>query len=154
LIDYVKNPGSEIHIDSLKLYPSTQYWYAENNSKSNTFGLETRLSVNRNLGAVNFGMNVGYTYLKINADYKKAAKYSMLQPKHLINGELTIKYNILNWSINGLYTVINSNIDVAVYKKLFFVSIAVNNIFDQHYSDFLGAEMPARWIAFGAKMRI
>ena len=28
-----------------------------------------------------------------------------------------------------------------------------NNIFNEKYSDFLGAEMPGRWIAFGLKMK-
>jgi vitamin B12 transporter len=173
LIDYVKIPGSDIHIDSLKLYPATEYWYAENNSKTNTYGLETRLTVNRKFGAVNFGINVGYTFLKINLDSKKAAKYAMLQPKHLINGDITFEYKILNWSINGLhkerneiyssnlktslissYTILNTNLDIAVYKRLMFISVAVYNVFDQHYSDFLGAEMPGRWIAFGAKMKL
>jgi vitamin B12 transporter len=173
LIDYIKIPGSEIHIDSLKLYPATQYWCAENNSRTNTYGLETRLSANRNFGPINFGINVGYTFLKIDADSKKAAKYSILQPKHLINGEMTLKYNIINWSINGLYkvrneiysanlksslicsyNVWNTNLDIAVYKRSAFISIAVYNILDQKYSDFLGAEMPGRWIAFGVKMKI
>ena len=49
LIDYVKIPGREIHIEGIKLYPATQYWYAENNSKTNTYGIETRLSANRKL---------------------------------------------------------------------------------------------------------
>ena len=60
----------------------------------------------------------------------------------------------LKTSLISSYTVWNTNLDISVYKKLAFVSISVYNALNQHYSDFLGAEMPGRWIALGAKLKL
>jgi hypothetical protein len=34
------------------------------------------------------------------------------------------------------------------------MSLTVYNIFDENYSDFIGVEMPGRWISGGVKFRL
>jgi iron complex outermembrane receptor protein len=173
LIDYVLTSGSDIHIPGLLLYPNTQYWYAENNSKTNTIGTETRLSVNQKIfNAINLKFTGGYTFLHIVTNYENTPKYLSLQPKHLVNGDVSANYGPVFFNINGIYKVRNpvydanlnlnlktsymvwnTDIDVAVYKRLAFISMAVYNIFDEQYSDFFGAQMPGRWITGGIKIK-
>ena len=167
-------PAKPLAVSLRLFYPAFQYWYALNNSKASINGLETRLSINQSLTSnIGFKYTLGYTYLRIDATYDKTAKYAMLQPKHLVNGDITMTIGTLTWSINGLYkvrnsihdtnlnidlkksyTVWNTNADVAVYKQKVFVTLAVSNVFNTNYSDFIGAEMPGRWISGGLKMRL
>jgi len=80
LIDYVKYDGSQINIEGLKLLPNMLYWYAQNNSSTKNYGLETRISYSKNVNTTSIKITCGYTFLKIDNDYDKTAKYAMLQP--------------------------------------------------------------------------
>lgn len=184
LIDYVKTDGANIIIDTLKLNPTGRYWFATNNSTANFNGIETRLMIIKKLtNAIDLNFIIGYTYLNFNFDTVKVAKYAALQPKHLINTQITLQYSRVLLSVTGLYKirneltsatltytpstetnkvfeklpssyqVWNTSIDVDIYKHVGFLTLAVYNVFDQKYSDFLGAEMPGRWIAGGIKLK-
>ena len=92
----------------------------------------------------------------------------------MLNTEFELSYKILNWNIEGNYkvrehsqvnTTINSYLkkeyavwntsaDIAVYKHQGFLTLSVFNVFDINYSDFIGAEMPGRWIAGGIKFKL
>jgi vitamin B12 transporter len=174
LIDYVQTLGSNIHINNLKLYPKNLYWFAENNSKAGIKGLETRISANpKILSNLNSRFILGYTFINMETNYTSLPKYTMLHPKHLINGETTMQYKIISWSFNGLYKVRdsfydknlnqslkssymvwNTNMDVAVYKNIGYLSFSIFNVFNEKYADFFGAEMPGRWIAGGIKFKL
>ena len=173
IIDYIKFPGSQIQIEGLKLVPTTLYYYAQNSIKSNTNGVESRISVNRKIEAVSVNFTGGYTILMIDTSNNNVGKYAMLQPSQLINGNLSLSYGPVLCSIDGLYkvrnklydkslntnlissyTVWNTNVDIALYKNIGFLTFSVYNVFNKKYSDFLGAEMPGRWISGGLKFKI
>jgi iron complex outermembrane receptor protein len=183
LIDYVKTPGAEIHIDTLKFNPTGKYWYAQNNSKADYNGLETRIIFSKKINDVIVNFEVGYTYLDFKFDTIKKTKYAVLLPKHLLNTQISLQYKRTQLSIIGLYKVRNeltssiltyspatapekvyeklssdyqvwnTSLDIDIYKHLAFLSFAVYNVFDKKYSDFLGAEMPGRWLAGGIKIK-
>jgi len=172
-IDYIKVPGSQILIDGLTLLPAALYPYAQNNGKSNTNGVESRIMLNRQIEAVNINFIGGYIFLLVDTNNIKPGRYAILQPKQLINGNLSLGYGPVLWTVDGLYkvrnklydaslntnlisayTVWNTNVDVAFYKNIGYLSISVYNVFNKKYSDFFGAEMPGRWIAGGLKFKI
>lgn len=174
IIDYVYTPDTAIHINNIKQQTGSSFWFAQNNSKTNTYGVESRLSVSRKvLSQLNIKVVGGYTFIYLDASFAKPSRYAILTPKHLVNGELSFEYNFISWNINGIYkvrksqfnavlqrylkksyAVWNTNIDIAVYRKNIFLSLAAYNIFDMNYSDFLGAEMPGRWLAGGVKLKL
>jgi iron complex outermembrane receptor protein len=115
----------------------------------------------------------GYTFLNITSPENTSSLYYLLHSKYLVNGTGGIEYRFVDFNLNGLYkvrdsqtskatshilkgsyTVWNGNFDIALFKKNVFAIFTINNIFNEKYSDFLGAEMPGRWITIGAKMRL
>ncbi len=173
LIDYVQTLGSNIHIAGLLLYPNNEYWYAQNNSKTSTNGIETRLSVYKKVSTkLNIKFIGGYSFLYIVTSYENIPKYLSLQPKHLVNGDISLEYGLINFNLNGIYkvrrpmipdnglylkssyVVWNTDVDISVYKRLAYLSLSVYNIFNEQYSDFFGAQMPGRWIAGGIKLKL
>jgi len=174
IIDYVWTDAAEIHINTLKFKQVSFFWYARNNSLVNTKGVESRLSMKQTISSdLNFKFTAGYTFLYQEENFDRPSRYASLTPKHLLNCELEVNYGPVFMSLNGLYkfrksqwneaiqqylkqsyAVWNSNIDVAVYKKNVFMSLTVYNIFDENYSDFIGVEMPGRWISGGVKFRL
>ncbi len=53
--------------------------------------------------------------------------------------------------ISSDYFVMNVKFEVLVLKQRAGLFTQADNIFDKRYSDLLGAQMPGRWILFGAK---
>ena len=173
LIDYVRTPGSDIHIGTLKLYPTFQYWHAQNNSSATFNGIEARFSCKKSIATdCNVIWLAGYTYLNFSLNTLKKAKYAMLKPKHVVNSEFSVQYSRVQLSVTGLYKfrneikdatlnatlkqwyqVWNTSLDIDVYKHKGFLSISVYNAFNTLYSDFLGADMPGRWISGGLKFK-
>ena len=175
-IDYVLTNQSAIP-NLTNLVAGANYWYAINNSKVVTNGVEANLSRRFNF-TKEFSSKIilGYTFTNIKADYNEPANpyYLSLHSRHLLNTEFELSYKILNWNIEGNYkirehsqvnTTINSylkkeyavwntSVDIAVYKHQGFLTLSVFNIFDINYSDFIGAEMPGRWIAGGIKFKL
>ena len=43
----------------------------------------------------------------------------------------------------------NLRADAYLFKRSLVLSLQVNNLFNRHYSDILGASMPGRWILGG-----
>lgn len=171
IIDYVMVPSVQIPVNAVLV--KAQNYYARNNSKTITNGIESRLSVSNNFYGFNVKFVGGYTFLDIKNEFTDTAKYAMLQPKHLFNGEMIISNDRVTWSFNGLYkkrnvvysknyndylissyAVFNTSLDVAVYKKYGYLTMSVYNLFDKKYADFIGAEMPGRWISGGVKFKI
>ena len=173
-IDYVYTPANQTQVAGIKYAPMANFWFAKNNSKANVYGLENRISYSKHYENSFYNkFTLGYTFLNLDIEYKEKSRYASLQPKHLINAEVITQYKYFSLTINGLfkirdsqenaglnkslkgkYSVWNTNIDVAIYKQLGFVSFTAFNIFNTSYSDFLGAEMPGRWLAIGLKMKL
>lgn len=171
IIDYVRTPATATNVQGIVFIPGANLWFAQNNVRSKSYGIETRLSLKLQLGNnLNTRLTAGHTFLKIELEkfIKENSRYAALQPKHLFNTELSTRYKNIHWSILGIwkirdsedigligkYSVWNTGIDIAVYKQQAFISFNINNVFDSYYADFLRAEMPGRWIAGGLKFKL
>ncbi len=172
-IDYVDTIADKIPYLT-NLQKGAHYYYAINNSSTNTYGIDSRVSFKKTVSSnLCFNFTGGYTFTKYSSSFDKPSLYALLHLKHLINGEFFTEIGSVKWSINGLYkvrdsqndiklnhyllgsyAVFNTSLDVAVYKKTGYLTLAVYNVFNKKYSDFLGAEMPGRWIAGGVKFKI
>jgi iron complex outermembrane receptor protein len=52
------------------------------------------------------------------------------------------------------YFVANLKTEISIYKKLIGFFVQVDNLFDENYSDLLGAKMPGRWVMGGIKISL
>lgn len=174
IIDYVWTDASMIPISTLKFKQGSYFWFAQNNSIAKTLGIENRLSLNQRINSrLSLKYTCGYTYLNLNENYKNPSRYASLTPKHMVNIEAEATYGPISLGITSLYKfrrsqwneiiqrylkqsymVWNLESDIAVYKKNIFLSLVAYNLFDEKYSDFIGAEMPGRWIAGGIKFKL
>jgi iron complex outermembrane receptor protein len=114
---------------------------------------------------------IGYSYTDIDVNSNARPLYLLLHSKHLMSTSLSLKVYqaLLNLSGNyrvressqyvasidrylkKSYAVWNATLDYPVLRNNLFLNLSVHNLFDMQYSDFLGAEMPGRWIAGGIK---
>ncbi len=60
----------------------------------------------------------------------------------------------INRYLSKSYIVCNSLLQYNIQDSKAFLTIQVYNIFNAKYADFLGAEMPGRWISAGIKFII
>ncbi|MGC8803505.1 MAG: TonB-dependent receptor plug domain-containing protein [Bacteroidales bacterium] len=170
-IDYIAVNSSTI-TDLTNLVPDTTYWRAFNNSKVNTLGVDARLTYQWRLASfVQSQFTIGYSYTDIDVNSNARPLYLLLHSKHLLSASLSLKlyqallnltgnYRVRESSqyvasidryLKKSYAVWNAALDYPVLKNNLYVNLSVHNLFDMQYSDFLGAEMPGRWIAGGIK---
>ncbi|MCX7986323.1 MAG: TonB-dependent receptor [Bacteroidales bacterium] len=170
-IDYIMVRSSTI-TDLNNLVPDTIYWRAFNNSEVNTWGVDARLSYSHKLTSFLYAqLSLGYSYNDISVSSNARPLYLLLHSKHLLNGTLalnvygallnvTANYRVrpnsqfatsINRYLKKSYAVWNASFDYPILKQNLYLHLSAHNIFDMKYSDFLGAEMPGRWIAGGIK---
>ncbi len=170
-IDYISVNSSNIP-DLNNLTPNATYWRAFNNSNVDTRGIDCRIIFrNRISSNITTDLSAGYSFTDVDIQSNNQPLYLLLHSKHLVNGSLSLTLYNLNININSSYRVrerswYNANInrylkksyavwnasaDYPFLNKNLFASLAIFNLFDMNYSDFLGAEMPGRWIAGGIK---
>jgi iron complex outermembrane receptor protein len=116
---------------------------------------------------------LGYTGLESVNPEGTVSKYVSAHAKHLINGNVLFGLKHFDISVNGIYkmresaysqsldvelkpryTVINLSVGAKVLKGKFRVHGEIMNLFDEKYSDILGAKMPSRWFNIGASVRL
>jgi vitamin B12 transporter len=173
IIDYVWTDAPLIHVNSLIYKPGASFWFAQNNSLVNILGVESRISFRQKISSIaSYKLTGGYTFIYKDENFDQPSRYASLTPKHLLNWAFEAELGPVTMGINGLYkfrksqwneaiqrylkqsyAIWNSSIDVAVYKKNIFMSVDVTNIFNEDYSDFIGAEMPGRWISVGLQLK-
>lgn len=170
-IDYIAVNSNTI-TDLTNLTPDANYWRAFNNSKVNTLGLDTRLNYHLRFSSnIQSQFTVGYSYVDIDVNSNAQPLYLLLHSKHLISTSLSLKvfkallnltgnYRVRESSqyvatidryLKKSYAVWNTSLDYPVLKNNLFINLSVHNVFDMQYSDFVGAEMPGRWMAGGVK---
>lgn len=174
LIDYVPTPGSEITNVSVKLQPNSDYLYSKNLSTVNTIGLELELWYKKVLDSGNsFTLRAGYTGLESVNPEGTVSKYVSAHAKHLVNGSLNLSVSnfdfgftsvykmrenayskALNVELTPEYFVANLNAGVRLVDNKLTIKGEVINLFDEDYSDILGAKMPGRWFVVGLSLRM
>ena len=116
------------------------------------------------------GWQIGYTFIDISND--NLGIYLSSFAKHLINSQIILKYNSLQFSIASLYkernqllaesisstlesnyALLNGRIGYEIKNGVYF-NIQLLNITNTNYQNILGAKMPGRWLMGGIKWDI
>ena len=168
LIDYIITPAEDIP-NTDNLVPGEKYFFAQNIGLMNTWGLESWLSGQHTLlkeAAIEWGFS--YQGLLSRSDSSIVSKYLSAHARNLIQGRMGFRTRLfslqlhtmyknrdaevareINQALTPDYMVWNLKADVYLFKRSLVLSLQVNNLFNQRYSDILGASMPGRWITGG-----
>ena len=171
LIDWILTLSDEIPNND-NLQSGEYYFYASNLSEVTTVGIESSILHSRNYGNSKLDYRIGYAYVHSYNDEGLVSKYIANHSNILLNGSVTFSNRILRLSLNGIhkhrtsdlatainaelkssYFVMNGKFGINVYKEKLWLTGEVINIFDEEYSDILGAEQPGRWIIGGLSAR-
>jgi iron complex outermembrane receptor protein len=173
LIDYVPTLGSEILNVPVSLTPDADYLYSKNLTSVNTVGVEAEVWYSRTFKSGNkLSTKLGYTALESVNPEGTVSKYVSAHAKHLINGNVSMSIAMLDIGVSGIYKVredaystalglelkpsyfvSNLNVGVRVLEDKLIIKGEVLNVFNENYSDILGAQMPGRWLIAGVTFR-
>ncbi len=168
LIDYVLTPAEEIPENS-NLLSGESYFYTENIGLLNTGGIEAELSGSHPLdGKWTMDWTVSYQGLLTRSDSVIVSKYLASHSKNYASlsfGAGTNGFRIrmnsmyktrdpeaameINQNLSKSYMLWNLRIDKYFWNRQLQLSFQVNNLFNENYSDIMGAKMPGRWILGG-----
>ncbi len=168
LIDYIITPAEDIPGGD-NLIPGEEYFFAQNIGLMNTWGLESWLSGQHSLQketVIDWGLS--YQGLLSSSDSAIVSKYLSAHAKNLIQARIGFRTSLLNLHLHTMYKnrdaevareinqaltpdymIWNLRADAYLLKHSLVLSLQVNNLFNRHYSDILGASMPGRWILGG-----
>lgn len=175
-IDYVPTPGAQvIEASGLRnLNPAATYRYAQNLFDVTTQGLETELAYTHAFTPkTRFDGNVGYTYVRVTNAENIASQYLANIARHVVSGTVGLTSHRVNGSLSGLwkqrdgnaaalinrtlrpeYVVFNARLEVALLPQRLWLTGQVQNLFNERYSDLLGAQMPSRWLMGGVRLAL
>ena len=181
LIDWVLTPSQSIPID-IELINNESYFFAQNISELFTLGMESELWFQlSNKNNIRIFGSIGY--LKIFQAESPSKLFTedenLILSKYLANNSgdkfnynLSIDLNNVILNFSGIYKARDKEVDLSLGQTLeedYFVhnseitlcltkkistSIELMNIFNKHYSDFMGAIMPKRWLIFGLELKL
>lgn len=163
LIDYVLTNSDQISNDG-NLQGATNYLYAQNINSVTTAGLETELSINKNLGSDWLANGtLGYSFTDFFGGENVASKYISNYARHMINAIATLDKGAFNGTVSMVWKKRQSaqNETIEAFKSSIYsmwnvkfgydvthnisLGLQVDNVFDQKNQDILGAQMPGRW---------
>ncbi|MBF9220918.1 TonB-dependent receptor plug domain-containing protein [Hymenobacter ruricola] len=175
-IDYVPTPGAQVIEASglANLNPAATYRFAQNLFDVTTRGLETELTYQRQFTAkTRLDGSVGYTLVKVSNAENLASQYLANIARQVVSGTLSLTANRFNGSLSGLwkqrdanavaainrvqnaeYVVFNARLEVALLPQRLWLTGQVQNLFNEHYADLLGAQMPTRWLMGGLRLAL
>tara|TARA_B100001094_G_C18188800_1_gene805714 strand:+ start:2573 stop:4504 length:1932 start_codon:yes stop_codon:yes gene_type:complete len=171
IIDYILTNESDIDNNIGSLQPGADYQFAKNIKDVNVYGLELELNTRIPIRNDNyFHGQLGYTFTDITSD--TLGIYLSSFAKHLINAQVTLKYNAFQFSLSRLYKERNAQLAESISSTLqsnytllngrvayelkngIFINIQVLNLTNTSYQNILGAKMPGRWLMGGIKWEI
>ena len=163
LIDYALTNTAQIRNDD-NLQSGGNYLYARNINNVTTAGVETELSMSKNLGNNwLFNSTMGYTFTDFFGDEDVASKYISNYARHLVNGIVSVSYGPIEGSVSAVWKKRepSANENIGAFKSSVYslwnvklnyditkgvsVGLQVDNVFNQDNQDVLGARMPERW---------
>ena len=173
LIDWVTTPYADMPHKEI-LVPGGSYDLAKNISSVHTTGAEMDIQYTAQLQNKNqLWATLGLLYLHSNSSEAAPSFYISSHANWLTN--FNIQYTAPRWSVsvNGLYkdrmpqtasaihakvsnhyTVVNAKAEAYICPNRLSIYGEVDNIFNTHYSDLLGAVMPGRWWMGGIKISL
>ena len=168
LIDYIVTPAEDIP-DGDNLFPEEEYFFAQNIGLMNTWGIESWLSGKHSLQnetAIDWGFS--YQGLLSRSDSAIVSKYLSAHARNLFQARIGFRARLFSLRLHTMYKsrdpevareisqaltpeymVWNLKADVYLINRRLVLSLQVNNLLNQQYSDILGARMPGRWIQGG-----
>ncbi|MFT5877727.1 MAG: vitamin B12 transporter, partial [Dokdonia sp.] len=174
IIDYVPTLGSDISNVPVAIVPEGTYLYTQNLTVVNTAGIEFELWYAKeftNKSKVN--VKLGYTFLDSKNPDGVVSKYVSSHATNLINGNIIYSVSNVDFGVTGLYKerksgysdvlnvelkpsyfVANANIGFRLLDNRLTLKGEVLNVFDEEYSDILGAIMPGRWYMVGMSLNL
>jgi len=170
LIDYILTSENEI-INNNNLQSDSLYFYTQNIKELTTRGVEAEIWYTRKLGQkAHFQFIGGYSWFDSYNDEGVVSKYISNHANHLVTANAIFAHKLGRISINTLYkhrngemdetagflleksyAIVNAQVDINAYKNAVFLTLQAKNIFNEKYSDILGAEMPGRWMMAGVR---
>jgi iron complex outermembrane receptor protein len=173
LIDYVTTPYAQMPRKQ-NLSPTGTYALAKNIAEVAFIGVETDIQYSHSFNEKNsLWGSIGAVWTDASNSEGASAFYLSSFAKFLTNFNLVFTTPRFNISTNGIYKqrepqtataikanlssnyfVLNSKAEVMIVKNKLGIFTQVDNIFDKSYSDLLGAQMPGRWLMFGAKFTL
>ena len=175
-IDYVPTPGSLVIEASglTNLDPNASYRYAQNLFSVTTHGLETELTYAHAFSPkTRFDGSIGYTYVHVTNAENIASQYLANIARHVVSGTVGCTSRRVNVSLSGLwkqrdgsaaaaiartqsteYLVFNARLEAALLPERLWLTGQVLNLFNEQYSDLLGAQMPTRWLMAGVRLAL
>jgi len=180
LIDYVTAPGNQVieatglrNIDS-----KATYRLAENLFAVTTQGIETEVASRARLADnLRLDGSVGYTWVHLDVAGNVQSQYLSNVARHLVAGNVSLIHRRFTLSVGGLYkvragqqtvpsattnfaeltpsyAVFNARLDLALLPERVWLVGQAQNLFNAHYSDLLGAQMPTRWLMAGVRVAL
>jgi iron complex outermembrane receptor protein len=146
------------------------YALAKNIAAVTTTGFETDLQFQHQWQQHQLIVNGGILWLDSKTSEAKPSFYLSSHARFMSNFNLQYVYKNVAISLTGIYKfrnpqqgnaliapvsqdyfLLNGRISYAILKNKLQVFVQADNIFDQYYSDLLGAVMPGRWLQAGVR---
>ncbi|RYF85755.1 MAG: TonB-dependent receptor, partial [Chitinophagaceae bacterium] len=174
LIDYVLTPYAEIPRKE-NLLPAGTYAFAKNIAEVRTTGFETDIQYAKQLGAKSsVWATVGLVWLDSKSSDTLPSFYLSSHARFMTNFNLQYIHRLFSFTLNGLYknrqpqkvaspaiaavskdyVVLNAKAEAFFGQQKFSAFVEMDNIFDRHFTDLLGAQMPGRWLMGGIKISL
>jgi vitamin B12 transporter len=170
LIDYVLTSETAIR-NNQNLVAGADYLYAMNINSLQTKGLESFYIGSIQLAeSLNLHLRLGYTLQRSDNAEHIVSKYISNHSRQLFTTDLSLQRRRFMLEFNGLwkqrnsdfsqklnymqkseYFVCNGSLTADIWKSKLYLTLQMNNIFNENYSDILGARMPGRWIMTGIR---
>ncbi|GAC1593240.1 MAG: TonB-dependent receptor plug domain-containing protein [Hymenobacter sp.] len=175
-IDYVPLAGARV-IEATglaNLNAAATYRFAQNLFDVTTQGVETELAyAHQFTPTTRFDGSVGYTYVRVTNAENIASQYLANIARQVVSGTVGLRSRRVNGSLSGLwkqrdgaavaainrtegteYLVFNARLEAALLPERLWLTGQVQNLFNEHYSDLLGATMPTRWFMGGLRLAL
>lgn len=171
LIDFsLRNSNDISNLNNLQ--DNTDYFYADNISKSETAGIELSTERVFQISDYHIHTQLAYTYIETTADAGDLSKYIANHPKHNLSLVLDARYKNLGlaWystlmtrqeelaediggEIPNSYFVSNLRLNYDLSNHFAIYGQAAN-FTNTNYQEILGAKMPEAWWSFGVRWNL
>ncbi|MBS1590023.1 MAG: TonB-dependent receptor [Bacteroidetes bacterium] len=168
LIDWVSTPYINMPRQE-NLTPTGSYALATNIAEVNTTGCELDMQYTKKIASKQqFKLNAGMVWLHSTSSENNPSFYISSHANFLANFNLRYQIGKISVSFTGIcknrkpqqataidatisenYFLINGRATYSVWKDYLNTFVEVDNLFNQTYSDLLGAKMPGRWLQGG-----
>jgi vitamin B12 transporter len=174
LIDYIATPYANMP-RQVNLTAGGNYFLASNIDKVNTTGVETDFQYTHQFSEQHsLAGGLGFVWMRSRSNDTVPSLYVSNHARELINFNLMYRYKKIALSTNGLfkarrpqpatpglsvpispdYFILNTRVDLFLWKDKLGVFLQADNLFNRRYSDLLGSMMPTRWVMGGIKVNL